>query len=349
MKRQKMVEYGAPLCEVVEPDPVPRGTEVLVRITRCGVCHSDVHIHEGFFDMGGGNRADIRANRKLPFTLGHEIVGTVVALGPDAEGVAIGDSRVVYPWMGCGACATCARGLEHLCPKSRHLGVNVEGGFGDSVLVPHHRYVLDYSGIDENRAGPLACSGLTAFSAMNKIPAAGASDPLLIIGAGGVGLMAIQVARALHPDAPLIVAEIDPVKAQAAKEAGATVVIDPREKESLTRLQREFGGVHAAFDFVGAESTVQLAARGLRRGGTAIIVGLFGGAFTLPIPLFPWNGITVMGSYVGSLEELTRLLDLIRTGRVAPIPVTLRPMAEASEALHDLREGKVIGRTVLAV
>lgn len=349
MKRQKMVEYGAPLCEVVEPDPTPQGTEVVVRITRCGVCHSDIHIHEGFFDMGGGNRADIRANRKLPFTLGHEIVGRVVAVGPDAAGVTVGQARVVYPWIGCGTCPTCARGLEHLCPRNRHLGVNVEGGFGDTVTVPHPRYLLDYAGIDENRAGPLACSGLTAYSALNKIPAAGADDPLLIIGAGGVGLMAIQIAKALYPHAPLIVAEIDPVKAEAAKAAGAAEVIDPRDKESLPRLQKAYGGVHAAFDFVGAETTVQLAARGLRRGGTAIVVGLFGGAFTLPIPLFPWNGIAVVGSYVGSLAELTALLELVRTGKVAPIPVTLRPMAEASDALHDLQAGKVVGRVVLAV
>ncbi|WP_147385466.1 zinc-binding dehydrogenase [Oleomonas cavernae] len=217
------------------------------------------------------------------------------------------------------------------------------------MLVPHPRYVLDYAGIDENRAGPLACSGLTAFSALHKIPPAGAGDPLLIIGAGGVGLMAIQMAKALYPQAPLIVAEIDPVKAEAALAAGAAAVLDPREKESLTRLQREFGGVHAAFDFVGAESTLQLAVKALRRGGSAVVVGLFGGAFTLPIPMFPWNGIAVMGSYVGSLAELTQLLALVQSGKVAAIPVTLRPMAQASDALADLKAGKVVGRTVLTV
>lgn len=347
MKSQKMVEYAAPLCELVEPDPIPQGGEVVVRISRCGVCHSDLHIYEGYFEMGGGNRLDIRAGRKLPFTLGHEIVGTVIAVGPEADGVAVGDRRVVFPWIGCGACPTCARGLEHLCPKGRHLGVNVDGGYSDTVTVPHARYLLDYAGIDEDRAGPLACSGLTAYSALKKIPAAGAGDPLLIIGAGGVGLMAIQVAKALYPAAPLVVAEIDPVKAEAAKAAGATEVIDPREKESMVRLQKGYGGVHAAFDFVGADATVQLAVKGLRRGGTAVVVGLFGGALTMPIPLLPWNGIAIVGSYVGSLPELAELLELVKAGKVAPIPVTLRPMAEATAALHDLKAGKVIGRTVL--
>ncbi|MFA5120377.1 alcohol dehydrogenase [Zavarzinia sp.] len=347
MKSQKMVDYGAPLCELVEPDPVPQGGEVVVRISRCGVCHSDLHIYEGYFEMGGGNRLDVRGGRKLPFTLGHEIVGTVIAVGPAAEGVSVGERRVVYPWIGCGACPTCARGLEHLCPKGRHLGVNVDGGYADTVVVPHARYLLDYSGIAEDRAGPLACSGLTAYSALKKIPPAGAGDPILIIGAGGVGLMAIQVARALYPAAPLLVAEIDPAKAEAAKAAGASEVLDPREKETTAHLQKKIGGVHAALDFVGAEATVQLATRGLRRGGTAVVVGLFGGALSMPIPLLPWNGIAIVGSYVGSLAELGELLDLVRTGKVAPIPVTLRPMAEATEALHDLKAGKVVGRVVL--
>lgn len=347
MKSQKMVEYAAPLCEQVAPDPVPQGTEVVVRISRCGVCHSDLHIYEGYFEMGGGNRLDVRGGRKLPFTLGHEIVGTVTAIGPEAEGVALGDRRVVFPWIGCGACPTCVRGLEHLCPKGRHLGVNVDGGYADTVMVPHPRYVLDYAGIDEDRAGPLACSGLTAYSALKKIPAAGEGDPLLIVGAGGVGLMAIQVARSLYPAAPVIVAEIDPVKAEAAKAAGAAEVIDPRDKDSLNRLQKGYGGVHAAFDFVGADATLQLAIRGLRRGGTAVVVGLFGGALNMPIPLFPWNGISVVGSYVGSLPELAELLDLVKAGKVGAIPVSLRPMAEATAALHDLKAGKVVGRTVL--
>ncbi|MCW0183267.1 alcohol dehydrogenase [Zavarzinia sp.] len=349
MKSQKMVDYAAPLCELVAPDPVPEGTEVVVRISRCGVCHSDLHIHEGYFEMGGGNRLDIRAGRKLPFTLGHEIVGQVIAAGPAAEGVSVGDRRVVYPWIGCGSCGVCARGLEHLCPKGRHLGVNVDGGYADTVLVPHPRYLLDYAGIEEDRAGPLACSGLTAYSALKKIPAAGAGDPLLIIGAGGVGLMAIQVAKALYPAAPLVVAEIDPVKGEAARAAGASEIVDPRDKDTLAKLQKTYGGIHAAFDFVGAEATVNLAIRSLRRGGTAVIVGLFGGALTMPIPLFPWNGITVLGSYVGTLPELAELLDLVKAGKVAPIPVTLRPMSEATEALHDLKAGKVLGRTVLTV
>lgn len=347
MKSQKMVEYAAPLCEQVAPDPVPAGTEVVVRISRCGVCHSDLHIHEGYFEMGGGNRLDIRAGRKLPFTLGHEIVGRVSAVGEAVEGVAVGDLRVVYPWIGCGTCSVCARGLEHLCPKGRHLGVNVDGGYADTVMVPHPRYLLDYSGIEEDRAGPLACSGLTAFSALKKIPAAGADDPLLIVGAGGVGLMAVQVAKALYPAAPILVAEIDPVKGEAARAAGAAEILDPREKETLAKIQKTYGGVHAAFDFVGADATVTLAIRGLRRGGTAVIIGLFGGALNMPIPLFPWNGISVVGSYVGTLPELGELLDLVKAGKVAPIPVTLRPMAEATQALADMKAGKVLGRTVL--
>ena len=131
---------------------------------------------------------------------------------------------------------------------------------------------------------------------------------------------------------------------------GKPLHYDPRDKKRDDEADGQHApavGVHAAFDFVGADATVQLAIRGLRRGGTAVVVGLFGGALNMPIPLFPWNGISVVGSYVGSLPELAELLELVKAGKVGAIPVTLRPMAEATQALHDLKAGKVVGRTVL--
>ena len=347
MRAEQIVEYGAPLKTAETADPVPQGTEVLVRISRCGVCHSDVHVHDGYFDMGGGNKADIRAGRKLPFTLGHEIVGEVVAVGPEATGAKLGEKRLVYPWIGCRECPTCKRGLEHLCPKPRNIGINVDGGFATHVMVAHPRYLLDYAGIDENIAGAYACSGLTAFGAIRKILPAGAGDPVLILGAGGVGMMGIQIFKALTGQAPFV-ADIDPKKREAALAAGAAAVFDPTdEKAALSEIAKATGGCHAVIDFVGAESTTRIATKALRRGGHAVIVGLFGGMYQLPIPMFPWNGISVSGSYVGSLEEMTELLALVKAGKVAPIPVALRPLSEASRSLEDLKAGKVVGRVVL--
>ena len=143
MKAEAIVEYGAPLQEVTLDTPVPQGTEILVKVTHCGVCHSDVHLHDGYFDMGGGNKLDVRGGRKLPFTLGHEIEGEVIAVGPDAEGVKVGDQRVIFPWIGCGSCPTCNRGDEHLCNKPRALGINVAGGYATHCLELTERLLLD--------------------------------------------------------------------------------------------------------------------------------------------------------------------------------------------------------------
>jgi D-arabinose 1-dehydrogenase-like Zn-dependent alcohol dehydrogenase len=347
MRAEQIVEYGASLQAADKAEPTPQGTEVLVRISRCGVCHSDVHVHDGYFDMGGGTKADIRGGRKLPFTLGHEIVGEVLAAGPEAEGVKAGDRRVVYPWIGCRECPTCKRGLEHLCTKPRNLGINVDGGFATHVLVAHPRYLLDYTGIPEDIAGPYACSGLTAYGAIKKVLPAGKGDPVLILGAGGVGMMGIQIFKALTGEAPFV-ADIDPKKRDAAMAAGAAAVFDPTdERATLAEIAKATGGCHAVIDFVGAESTTRIATKALRRGGQAVIVGLFGGMYQLPIPMFPWNGISVGGSYVGSLEEMRELLDLVKAGKVAPIPVDVRPLSAASQSLDDLKSGKVVGRVVL--
>ena len=199
MRSQAVVEHGAPLEEIVREAPAPEGTEVLLKVRFCGVCHSDVHLHDGYFDLGGGKTLDITGSHSLPFTLGHEIEGEVVALGPDAgsgaEGAAPGERRVVFPWIGCGDCPVCARGEEHLCNKPRALGINVDGGYSDHVLVPHPRYLLDTEGVPEGLAATYMCSGLTAYSALRKAGPLGAGEHLVIVGLGGVGMMGLQFAR----------------------------------------------------------------------------------------------------------------------------------------------------------
>src|SRR6185503_15608047 len=144
MIRQSMTAYAAPLCETVMEAPEPRGTEVLVRISRCGVCHSDLHLHDGYFSLGGDKKLDVTAGRALPFTLGHEIAGVVEKAGSDAD-VRAGQAAAVFPWIGCGRCAACRAAEENLCAAPRHLGIQVDGGFATHVLVPHPRYLIDYA------------------------------------------------------------------------------------------------------------------------------------------------------------------------------------------------------------
>ncbi len=347
MKSQAIVALGEPLQELESPTPEPTGSEVLLKVTACGVCHSDVHIHDGFFDLGGGNKLPLSAKESLPHTMGHEIAGEVVALGPDAKGISVGDRRVVYPWIGCGKCATCEKGDEHYCRTPRNLGVTRPGGYADHVLVPDAKYLLDYGTMSESLAATYMCSGLTAFGALKKLGDVGPQDKILVVGAGGVGMMGVQFAKALFPSAPMV-ADIDDAKLSAAKKAGASHVYNSKDPDAVKQvLEDSDGGVLGAIDFVGSEASLAFASATVRKGGKVIIVGLFGGGFSMPIPMFPLRVISIGGSYVGSLPETKEMMELVKAGKIDPIPVETRPLAQASQTLDDLRSGSVVGRVVL--
>ncbi|HEU0159974.1 MAG TPA: alcohol dehydrogenase [Hyphomicrobiaceae bacterium] len=346
MLRQSLVEYAKPLAPTEAPTPTVSGREVLLRVSHCGVCHSDLHLQDGYFDLGGGQKLDVRGNRPLPFTLGHEIAGSVEAAGADA-GVAPGQRYAAYPWIGCGKCALCARGDEHLCNAPRVLGVTVDGGYATHVIVPDPRYLLDVTGIAPELAGALMCSGLTGYSAIKKASPYLRAGPLLIVGLGGVGMMGLQFARAIT-DGPILVADIDPSKRAAAVELGASEAFDPADAGARRAIiKASGGGAGAAVDFAGSDKSLNFAQGAVAKGGAVVIVGLIGGSFSLPVPMFPLRALTIMGSYVGSLAEAREMLALVQAGKVAPIPVELRQFEETSAALDDLRAGRVVGRVVI--
>jgi alcohol dehydrogenase len=345
LHRQSLLAYGAPLAATVADCPQPTGTEVLLRIASCGVCHSDLHMQDGYFLMAGGKRLDVTAGRALPFTLGHEIAGVVACAGPQAQEVP-GEPVAIFPWIGCGACAACAAGEENLCAAPRHLGIYVDGGYATHVLVPHPRYLLPYAPLAAAFAGALMCSGLTAFAALKRIEPLAARGPVLLVGLGGVGMMGLALARAMFPHAP-IVADIDPVKRDAALAAGAAEAFDPADPGARKALLAHTGGVHAACDFVGAEASLQFATGALARGGKVVVTGLFGGTLSMAIATFPLKAISIEGTLAGTLAEAREMLALARAGAVAPIPIGERPLTEAQSALEDLRAGRVLGRLVL--
>ena len=348
MKSYQFREYGGPLGLADGPTPEPAGTEVLIRVRACGLCHSDLHLWQGYFEMGGGRRLDVRAVRELPFTLGHEIVGEVAAAGPDAEDVDIGDARVVFPWIGCGACGFCDADREHLCHRPRALGTHLDGGFADHVIVPHPRYLFDFGDIAPELAGTYACSGLTAYSALRKAER-WLEDQLVIIGAGGVGFAGIQLAKALF-DVDLIVVEVDDAKLDAARQAGAAHVVDAREDDASRQLKKlTKGGCAAVVDFAGSSASAALGFRTVAKSGTLVVVGLLGGSLSVPIPLLVLKDLAVQGSDLGSLREMAELMELVRAGRVDPIPYATRPMDEAEASLRNLEAGRVVGRVVLTV
>ena len=344
----QLTGYGAPLARIEAARPEPSGDEVLLAVEACGVCHSDLHLADGYFDLGDARRLDLTGGRELPFTLGHEIAGVVVACGPAAAGVAVGDRRVVYPWIGCGACPTCDAGEEHLCAASRALGVTRPGGFADHVLVPHARYLFDPGPVAASAAATCACSGLTAYGALRKVAARRAPTPhLLVVGLGGVGLAALSLARSVVA-AELIAADIDAAKLDAAAARGAAGTVDAAAPDAVKQVRRSTGGgAAAAIDFVGSAQSATFALGALAPGGTLIVVGLFGGALKLSVPLLPLKQLTIRGSYVGSPSEMAELMALARGGAVPPVPIDERPLAAAQSALDDLRAGAVLGRVVL--
>src|ERR1700741_5347912 len=353
MRSFQVADFNAPLKEVEQPTPQPVGTEVLIRVKAAGVCHSDLHIWEGGYDLGHGRKPLSLKDRgvSLPRTMGHETVGEILAFGPDVKeadkgGLKVGDVALVYPWLGCGQCATCVASDENMCTKPQSLGVYCDGGYSDHMTVRHPKYLLNLKGLDAVTAAPYACSGVTTYSALKKIEK-DLNTPIVIIGAGGLGLMALSLLKAMGGKGAIVV-DIDATKRQAAEAAGALATVDGRAADALEQLQKKAGGpIRAVIDLVGSAQTTQLGFDALSKGGKLIIVGLFGGGATFALPLIPIKAVTIQGSYVGNLRETQELLDLVRTKKIPPIPVTPLPLAKANEALHDLHKGKLVGRAVL--
>jgi alcohol dehydrogenase, propanol-preferring len=341
-------EFGAALAALETATPRPLGTEVLLEVRHCGVCHTDVHLREGHFNLGGGQR--LNSKLRLPHVLGHEIEGQVVAAGPTAGAVDIGSRYAVFPWIGCGECAACVRGAENIClGETRQLGCSsgCPGGYATHVVVPHPRYLLQYGEADPALAAACMCSGLTAYSALKKVGRLEAGEQILLIGCGGVGLMGIRFVHALFNTAP-IVADIDPGRLAAARAAGAGMTCDAAAADTPDRIRSETGtGPGAVIDFVGSEKSFALANRVVRRGGKLIIVGLFGGALQLPLPLIPLRALSIVGSNTGTLDEAREMMALVRGRRLQAIPLSRRPLSEAESALSELRSGAVTGRIVL--
>ncbi|MCF8475910.1 MAG: alcohol dehydrogenase [Pseudolabrys sp.] len=350
MRSFQVCRCGEPLQASEKPTPQPAGSEVLLKTLAAGVCHSDLHIWDGFYELGHGKRLELQQRGvKLPLTMGHENVGVVVAAGPDAKGVEIGARVLVHPWMGCGECAVCKTGDEHFCKTPRSLGIFQDGGYATHIMVSHPRYLFDIGDLPPEKAAPLACSGITTYSALKKAGPIIKNEPLVIIGAGGLGLMCVAL-NAMMGNAPPIVVDIDPVKREAAMTAGARATVDanaPDAAQQIIKLTN--GGAWAVVDYVGASSTVQLGIDSITKGGKVIVVGLFGGDITISTPFFPMRAMGIVGSYVGSLPELKELLDLVRAKGLPLVPLTTRPLDDVTSALNDLKAGKVLGRVVLTM
>jgi len=348
MEAWAVVEHEKPLQRITKPVPEPTGTEVLLEVTHCGVCHSDLHFWEGSYDLGGGKVYKISDRGvKLPRAVGHEIAGKVIKTGSEADGVAVGASRLIYPWIGCGTCRRCLQGNDNLCAKQRSLGVLQDGGFASHVVVPHPRYLVDPGTLDLSVACTYSCSGITAFSAISKIMPLEPDDFVVLIGAGGVGLSAVAMLRALGHENILSV-DISPDKRKAALAAGAVKYISGTGPE-LTQdiLSATDGPVLGVIDFVNNSQTSATAYNLLQKGGKLVQVGVMGGELNLSLVGNIFKAATITGNNTGSLAHLHSVVELAKSGKLLPVPVQRVPWNDASQTLQRLKDGNVTGRLIL--
>ncbi len=188
----------------------------------------------------------------LPLTLGHETAGEIVSVGPEVKDRKVGEMVLVYPWIGCGVCRVCRAGSENLCMKPRCLGVHCDGGYADQIVVPNSKYLLPLDGLDPVAVAPYACSGVTTYSALKKLGSVIKEEPVLIVGAGGLGLMALSILKAMGGKGAVVV-DIDAKRRAAALEAGALAAIDGSAPDALAQIQSALGGPGwAAIDLVGS-------------------------------------------------------------------------------------------------
>ncbi|HVV62356.1 MAG TPA: alcohol dehydrogenase [Pseudolabrys sp.] len=349
MRMFQLCTCGQPLEYHEQPTPQPKGTEVLLKTLAAGVCHSDLHLSDGWFDLGGGKRMSLQdRGMKLPVILGHENVGEVVAVGPDAKGITIGTRVLANPWIGCGNCAACQRGDDNLCRAMRSLGVFINGGYADHIVVPHPRYLHDIGDLSPERAAPLACSGVTTYGALKKV-ATLKSEPTVIIGAGGLGLMCLSLLQKMGGHGAIVV-DIDDAKLAQAKKAGAKATVNgkaPDAVQQIMKLTSEGAGAWAVIDLVGSSQSARMGYDSLVKGGKYIIVGLYGGDLTVSLPPIPMRALTIQGSYVGSQHEMKELMELVRAKGLPDVPVATRPLDDVNDVMAQLRAGKVVGRVVL--
>lgn len=342
MKAVRLPGWGQPPQITEVERPVPHDREVLVRVEAVGLCHSDLHI----LDAEPGSLAF-----RTPFTLGHEVAGSVVAGGP-ATAVTAGERVVIYgPW-GCGQCARCAQGSDNYCDRRSELpwagmGLGRDGGMADYVLVPSARHLVPIGGLDAGTAAPLTDAGLTSYHAIANIrEVLDEESTVAVIGIGGLGHLAVQMLRELTPTRVLAVDAREEALALADRSGAHLSTKATSDTERVLRAATGGVGVDAVLDFVGTRSTLDLGARSLRAHGHLVVVGSGGGELTVSKPGPLPQGGRLSLPFWGSRAELEEVVALCHAAAVRA-EVERFPLTAVHDAITALRNGNLAGRAVL--
>jgi alcohol dehydrogenase, propanol-preferring len=325
--------FGVPphVEEVRKPEAGPE--EVLVKIEASGLCHTDIHAAHG----------DWPVKPTLPFTPGHEGVGVVENLGFGVTDVEIGD-RVAIPWLGysCGTCDYCVSGWETLCESQQNTGYSIDGGFAEYAKASGRHVVKVPDGVDPFDAAPLTCAGVTTYKAV-KVSGAKPADLVAVWGIGGLGHLALQYARIAG--ASVVAVDLFDEKLELARELGAEVTVNAAEEDPVTAIKK-LGGADAAVVLAVAPKAFEQAFASLRRGGTMSLVALPAeNKMELPIFETVLNGITVVGSIVGTRLDLREVFKLHAAGKTRVIREERR-LEDIERAMEDVLTGDVPARIV---
>jgi alcohol dehydrogenase, propanol-preferring len=334
MRAAVVHSFDAPLALDEKPIPEPGGGEIVVKIESCGLCHTDIHAAHG----------DWPVKPSPPFTPGHEGVGIVVDVGDGVTEVELGD-RVALPWLGyaCGTCEYCVSGWETLCPDQQMMGYTMDGSFAEYAKA-FGRYVVRVpEGIDPVEASPLTCAGVTTYKAV-KVAGTRSSDLVAVFGVGGLGHLAVQYAAIAG--GRVIAVDIHDEKLELARSLGAEFTVNAATEDPVAAIQK-LGGADQAIATAVSPRAVEQAYGSLRRRGTLVFVGLPADNYVrLPIFETVLNGITVVGSIVGTRLDLREVFELHAAGKTRVI-LEERPLAEVNEAIADVDAGRVPARIVL--
>ena len=331
MKAMRLLCCGEPLALTELARPEPAAGEVIVKVAACGVCHSDLHIAAGELKC------------PVPVTMGHEVTGTVQALGQGVTALQIGD-RVGIPWIGwtCGECEWCTSGVEQLCPKQKITGFTVDGGYAETIRVAASHAARLPDVLSFEQAAPLLCAGLTVYKAL-KSSGLAAGQRLAVFGVGGLGHLAIQIGR--HFGAEVAAVDLTESKLDLARECGAAHAINGAT-EPADKALRKLGGAHVALVTPASVAAYESAFRSVRPRGVVVGVGMPAAAVPVNMVALATKEIRLITSTVGTRADLAELLALAAQGKVV-CRIEQRPLAEANAALEDLRAGRVLGRIVL--
>jgi propanol-preferring alcohol dehydrogenase len=336
MKAAILPDFGQPLALEDVPRPVPETDEVLIEVEVCGVCHSDLHIAHG--DLPG-----FRAATKPRLILGHEAVGRVVEKGAAVVDLAIGD-RVGVAWLhwACGECEPCREGLENLCRRGVVTGMMVDGGYAEFMRAKASHTLRVPDGLAPEQAAPLFCAGVTVYRALKNAQVR-AGQRVAVFGIGGLGHLAVQVARAFG--AEVIALDVAESKLALARELGAAATFNVTDPDVLKAV-RKLGAVHVAVVTSAAKAAYDLAFKCLRPGGTLAVVGLPAEPLQFAALGIVSNEARIVGAAVGTREDLRAVLALAAAGQLQ-CRVETQPLAQVNEALDRMQRGDIQGRIVL--